>query len=139
MKQLKQQFLEEQLTCLVKQGDAIYKETSNGVRPLLNFLDKGVLQESMIVDKVIGKAAAMLMIYGSVQEVYAFTISEHALATFQEHQVKVSYETLVPYIINRMGTGMCPMEEAVLDCQDVKEAYLRITAKVQAMQKQANS
>ncbi|MBR3992234.1 MAG: DUF1893 domain-containing protein, partial [Anaerotignum sp.] len=34
-----------------------------------------------------------------------------------------TYRTEVEYIINRTKTGMCPMEQTVLDVEDAEEAY----------------
>lgn len=133
MEHLKQQFIDEELTCLVVQNDILYKEKNHGVKPLLSFIEQGILKQSTILDKVIGKAAAMLMIYGGVSRVYAFTISEHALSCFEEHHIPVTYETLVPYIINRKKDGMCPMEATVLTCQNIEEAYQRLMDKVASM------
>jgi hypothetical protein len=42
---------------------------------------------------------------------------------------------LTENIINRSGTGLCPMEEAVKDIDDLKEALAAIQAKVAALAK----
>lgn len=62
-------------------------------------------------------------------------ISEHALLILREHHIPVSYDTLVPYIINRAGNGMCPMEESVLSCDDIEEAYHILSEKAESMKK----
>lgn len=82
------------------------------------------------MDKVIGKAAAMLMVYGGVKKIHALIISEHALQILQAHNISISYDTLVPYIINRKKDGMCPMEQAVLSIQDIDQAYQLLVDKV---------
>lgn len=135
MEELKRIFLQENLTCLVFHNHHIYKEQNKGILPLLHFIDQGVLREGLVVDKVIGKAAAMLMVYGDVQQVHACMISEHALEIFQSHHIPITYDTLVPYIINRSGTGMCPMEESVLDVDDIQQAYQILCEKVERMKK----
>ena len=42
---------------------------------------------------------------------------------FKKHRAICLYGTLVPNIINRDKTGICPMEEAVLGVDDIKKAY----------------
>ena len=135
MEDLKKSFKKEQLTCIVSSCGHIYKEKNKGILPLLHFIEQGVLREGIVVDKVIGKAAAMLMIYGGVKKVHACMISEHALTMFRQHHIPISYDVLVPYIINRSGTGMCPMEESVLACEDIEEAYHILCKKAESMKK----
>ena len=46
---------EEHLSCIVSQNNHIYKEKADGIRPILTLLDKGVLKDAQIADKVIAK------------------------------------------------------------------------------------
>ena len=80
-------------------------------------------------DAVVGKAAALLMIRLGTKEVYAGTLSAHAKRAFEEHGAAVSYGTLVENIINRRGTGLCPMESAVMDVSDPDAAFAAIKEK----------
>ena len=67
-------------TCVaVKNGSTCFS-TERGVRPLLEWLEQpeAPLREAAVADKVIGKAAALLMVYAGVREVYAAVISEPA-------------------------------------------------------------
>ena len=61
----------EELTCVVLQKQRLYKEHANGILPILHLLDQGHLQGAQLVDKVIGKAAALLMVRGDVHQVHA--------------------------------------------------------------------
>lgn len=124
---------EENLSCIIEQNGQIYKETAHGILPILNNLDQGKLFHAHVTDRVIGKAAAMIMVYGHVQSVKAMVISEPALAFFQAHQIPITYEEKVPYIINRKNDGMCPMEETVLHVEDVNMAYHLLVDKVQQL------
>ena len=71
-------------------------------------------------DKVVGKAAAMLMIKAGITEVFALTISESAEKLLKNHGVRVSFMTLTERIMNRDNTGVCPMETAVADTEDIE-------------------
>ena len=134
MDELIQMLHEEQLTCIVKQHDHVYKEFSNGIKPILHLLDDGHLEDAMLVDKVIGKAAALLMVKGKVATIHTCILSQHAKDVYAQYPIPYPYDQLVPYIINRMKTGMCPMEEAVLDIDDPALAEKRLRQKVKAMQ-----
>ncbi|MEG0360265.1 MAG: DUF1893 domain-containing protein [Longicatena sp.] len=118
------------ITCVVSQNDQLYTETNSGIIPLLNFIEKGVLKDALVADKVIGKAAAMLLVYGGITELYAQVISEFALTYLNSHDIPITYETKVPYIINRKKDGMCPMEKSVLSIDDEILAYEHLKEKV---------
>lgn len=122
---------QEHLTCLVCQNDIVYKERANGIQPILRFYQEGKLNQAIVIDKVIGKAAAMILVLGGIQKLHAHLISEHALNFLKQHSCIVTYDATTPYIMNRKQDGMCPMEETVLACDDMKEAYSLVIEKVQ--------
>lgn len=86
--------------------------SGRGVADLYKLLneDPGFLRKASVADKVVGKAAAALMIVSGVKELYADVISQGALDLLQGTDTKVSYKKAVPHIVNRSGTGLCPLE-----------------------------
>lgn len=103
---------EEQCSCVILSEGELYKGHSRGVADLYRLLreEPEVLSGAWIADKVVGKAAAALMILGGVEYVYADTISSHALELFGQTDIRVTYGILTDHIINRAGTGWCPLE-----------------------------
>ncbi|MEE1222898.1 MAG: DUF1893 domain-containing protein [Bacteroidaceae bacterium] len=96
--------------------------TRRGVTDLYNLLlhEPDFLRGALVMDKVVGKGAAALIIMGGVAELHADVISEAALALLGASDVKVvGYDRLVTHIVNREGTGMCPVETL---CKDAKTA-----------------
>lgn len=61
--------------------------------------------------------------YG-VSEIYAQVTSKYAVAYLENKSVKLTYEKKTDHIINRLGTDMCPMEEAVLNVNDAMMAKI---------------
>ncbi|MCH5147010.1 MAG: DUF1893 domain-containing protein [Clostridiales bacterium] len=100
-------------------GELTFNE--HGVKTLLSL--QSALAGASVADKVVGKAAAMLLVRGGAIEVYAEVVSEPALEVFKRHGVPCVFGELVPNIINRNKTGICPMEQAVLDENDIEKAY----------------
>lgn len=78
------------------------------------------LKNARVADKVVGAGAAALMIAGGVKEYYAHVISRQALDLFKRYGVSGSYGTLADRIINRSGTGQCPLESLVSHLTDVE-------------------
>ena len=116
-------------TCVLVLGDAVYSSSERGVKPLLDFLDsKTNFKGFSAADKTIGAGAAHLYLLLGVKTVWAKVISQSALDILKRANIKTKYETLVPYIINRRGDGMCPIEKAVKDITNSNEALNAINA-----------
>lgn len=129
---LKDILLKENHTLVIYKNNAsVITSNDRGVNSLIKLIkkDKSQLSGSLIADKVIGKAAALLMIYAGVKEIYAPIISKPALQTLLKHNVKVYYDKEVERIINRKSDGLCPMETLCLDIEKPDEAYLLLSTK----------
>ncbi len=120
---------------LYKEGEWFTSE-KRGIAPIMELLkeNKELLRGAYVADKIIGKAAAMLLIEGGITYLHADIISEHAIESLQKSNIGFEYQVLVPYIVNRTGDGMCPMEETVLNVTDTKEAYELLQEKIKKMQ-----
>ena len=116
----------EGCTCVARQDGQLYTATERGIRPLMQWLESGILHGAVLADKVIGKAAAFLLEKGGVTAIYADVISVPAAEVLERADIPYSFRTKVPYIQNRTGNGMCPMESAVLSVKDADEAYLKL-------------
>lgn len=111
--------------CILIKGSEEKAAYESGIKPLMRFLkdDAHAMQGGAIADRVIGKAAAMLMLYGGAEAVYGRIISTPAREILEKNSVRVSFSKEVPYIINRDKTGRCPMESRCMNIDDPKEAY----------------
>ena len=107
-----------------------------GIAPLLAIAsEENVLRGASVADLIVGKAAAMLMTYAGVSEVYAEVMSEAGERTLSEHDIPHSCGLLVPYIIDRTGKDVCPMERAVADVSDPAEAYAVLSARLEELKR----
>ena len=99
-------------------GDRTLTFDGRGVRDLyiLYTQQPELLNGAAIADKVVGKGAAALMIVGKVARLHALVLSRPALELFGRSDVDVTYDVLVDNIINRSGTGVCPVEELCSVC-----------------------
>lgn len=107
----------------VKDGVFVGSGIGNGVKPLLQVLDhrSDVMKDAVLVDKVVGRAAAAIAVYGGVREVHALIMSEGAKTFLEQHGIKSSAVTLVSKINNNDNTGTCPLEVAVAKLDDPKK------------------
>lgn len=112
-----------------------FHSMKHGIAPIMEqlALDDNVFENATVGDKVIGKAAALLLIKANIKELFANVISEHALQVLDQYKIPVQYVEKVPYIRNRAGDGMCPMENTVLTTNDPDEAYVLLKEKLKSM------
>lgn len=117
-------------TIAVVSDGEVFTSQERGVKPLLHLLTekKGFLKGASVADKVIGKAAALLMVLGEIKEVHTLIVSEPAIKVFEKHNIPCFYDKKVTRIVNRTGDGLCPMETLCLDVENPQEAFERITS-----------
>ncbi len=114
-------------TLVLYDGNETITYFKRGIKPLLELYEqRGRCAGFVAADKVIGKAAAFMYVLLEIKEIYTNTISEGALEVFKAYGIDVYYENCSPFIINRTGTDICPMEKSVLDVKTPKEAFFKI-------------
>lgn len=116
---------------VVKENNIINTSTKNGLMPILDLYnnDKSILKNAYVADKVIGKAAALLLIEAGIKELYADLISDKAISILDDAKVGYRYNKRVKEIRNRDNTGMCPMEELALTSNSADELIEKIKEK----------
>lgn len=98
---------------IAKEGKVLFTSRERGLHPLLQaVLSTGdALHGAAMADNIVGAAAAMLCLHARIASVYTHTASTRALALLQRQGVNVASENMVPYILNRDGTDLCPFEK----------------------------
>ncbi|MCX8171079.1 MAG: DUF1893 domain-containing protein [Candidatus Bathyarchaeota archaeon] len=125
----KRELKEKNLSLVIVKGEKIiFKSNLQGLTGLIQAIDSlgNNISSSSVADKIVGRAAALLIAYFHAEEVYAATISERGLDTLKKYGVRVEYDTLVPEIMNRWGTDICPFEKLSLIIESPNEAYRKI-------------
>ena len=124
-------------TCVLCNGETTYTSTERGLKPLITWLENDTdLKGFSVSDKIVGKAAAMLYSLLKVSAVYAPVMSEAGAQTLTKSGITPLYDTIVKEIRNRQNTGLCPMEEAVKDIDNSKEALTAIKQKIKQIMAQ---
>jgi hypothetical protein len=116
-----------------KSGEVIFQSASGGVRPHLEAIEelgRAVLRETIMVDKIVGRAAALLILYAGAAEAHAAVISASGKAAFSKHGMKFTYAEEAEHIKTRDGQIYCPFERMVQGIDDPEKAYLKIRAKL---------
>ena len=128
LEQAKSLLLTSASTIAVVSNGEVFTSQARGVKPLLHLLTekKWFLKGASVADKVIGKAAALLMVLGEIKEVHTLIISEPAIKVFEKYNITFFYDKKVERIVNRTGDGLCPMETLCLYVEEPQEAFEKI-------------
>lgn len=130
-----QALLSDRVSLVVGKGEKISCYSERGVKKLYELCEKGELKGSVVADRVVGRAAALLMAFGGVKEAYAATLSARAVEVLKAHGIAFSYGNIVDYIVNRAGTGECPMESLCKGISDPEEGYCAIGKKLEELRR----
>jgi len=116
---------------LVKENEIVNTSRKNGILPILDLYnnDKSILENAIVADKVIGKAAALILKEANIKELYAELISENAIELLDKTNIKYKYNKKVREIRNRDNTDICPMEELALESNNADELIEKIKEK----------
>jgi len=98
---------------LIKKDKIIFKSKLKGLDPLVFCIKKykKEMRGAVIFDKIVGRAAACLLAYTKVKEVWTPTISRDARRILAKTKIKVVYKREVKSIMDRKGSDLCPMEK----------------------------
>ena len=129
----------EAAVVLVKDGVIATLGNGRGLSPLLTLCDRNPedVKGAWVVDKVIGKAAAAICVSFGVKRVHAALMCEPGRDLLKEHGIACSADKMVPQILNRDKSGLCPLEMSVKDLDKVPAMLKAIRAKLKQLRKAA--
>ena len=115
---------------VIKNNVIIHEGRGKGVSPLLELAStvEGLkkMENALVVDRIIGKAAAMLVVMGKVTHAYGLTMSKSGEEYLHAHGVETKNNRCVDAISDRTGRGICPMERSVMEIDDPREGFEKL-------------
>ena len=117
---------------IYKGGELIFESSLGGIRPHLKAIDElgGELEGTLMVDKILGRAAAFLVIYSKAAEAITNIVSSPGKQVLEAFNIKFNYREEVPHIKMENGVIFCPFERMVQGIDDPDEAYRAIVEKM---------
>ena len=110
-------------------GSRVFTSSEPGLKPLVEWLEiyRGKYQGCLLHDKVVGLAAAKLIVYsGLISEVVTGVSSAPAKYFLLDRGVSVRAALCADNILTRDGTAICPGEVIALETDDRDEFLMRI-------------
>jgi len=121
---------------IYRDGVLIFGSSDKGIRPHLEAIERfgqEGLRGTLMVDKIVGRAAALLMLYSLPSDVYAGVITHAAKSLLEGSGVRVHPREIVEAVKQKDGRIYCPFESMVQGISDAGEAYKSIVEKMMSM------
>ena len=121
---------------IIKGGAVIHADGGHGVAPLLTIYqnEPEKIENAFVTDKIIGKAAAVILVAGGAKRAYGIVMSAAGCSYLQRHNIMTEYGRLVEVMSNRDNSGICPFEAAVMSIDSPQEGIAAITKTLEIMQ-----
>lgn len=121
-------FKEDLNFALVHKGEVLLTSKKRGIAPIYDLYNKTsqTFAGASISDRVIGQAAATLLIDVKIAKVFGELVSEKAIVLLEANNIEVSYDKKVKNILNRSQDDLCPMEKLSLDSPRADELNEKI-------------
>ena len=110
---------------VVKNGNILTKKQGDGIKPIMEAIEElgKDMKGSIIGDKILGKASALLCVYSEASGVYSKQATKTAIAVLIRSGIPGQTDEMIPYIKNRSGDGLCPFEKMLSDTDSPEKAY----------------
>jgi hypothetical protein len=111
-----------------KDGEIIFESAEPMLRPLYHCITEKLelMKGAVVVDKIVGRAAALLCVLGKVSEVYTPLASETAVALLTKNGIRIEAKKVISQIMNRDNSGPCPMEKMASAFESPVEFYNKL-------------
>jgi len=115
---------------VAKRGRVLFETESHGISGLLKAIDqlKDDMAGSSVADRVVGRAAALLLVYSGVVAVFADTISEGGIDVLKNNDIFQEFGRRVPSILDSRKADVCPFEKLVAKFSEPRQAYEKLKA-----------
>jgi len=112
----------------------LFESDLGGIRPHLKAINEhgGDLEGTLMVDKILGRAAAFLVVYSKAAEAITNIVSTPGKQVLEANHLKFSYREEVAHIKMKDGVIFCPFESMVQGISDPVEAYAAIVEKMES-------
>lgn len=111
---------------VIKDGAELFRSTERGILPLVGLLgaSQGQLVGTTVVDRVVGVAAAKLLLWQHVRRIDAQTASVQARELLRHSGIVLKCERLVPRLVDQKS-GQVDRYEAMSIRHDHPEVFYR--------------
>ena len=109
---------------LVKKGKTLSKIKGQGVGSFFDAIEEAGEDAvgASLADQIVGRAVALLSLHYCLASVHGEVMSQPAADVLEKAGIDLSQKVLVPFILNRHQSALCPVENLVKEIDDPGEA-----------------
>lgn len=117
---------------VIRDGKILIYKKGDGIKPILKVIDElgDEIQDTVVGDRILGKASAFLCRYSKVKGVYSPQATKTAIAILIIGGIPCQVDEMIPAIKNKSGDGLCPFEKMLKNVERPDEAYKILKEKV---------
>lgn len=110
---------------VIQDGKILIHKKGDGIKPILKVIDElgDEMQDTVVGDRILGKASAFLCRYSKVKGVYSPQATKTAIAILIIGKIPCQVDEMIPVIKNKSGDGLCPFEKMLKNVESPEEAY----------------
>ena len=110
---------------VIKNNSILSQKKGNGIKPIMEIIEElgPELKDSIIGDRILGKASALLCVYSEVSGVYSIQATKTGIAVLIRAGIPGETDEMIPYIKNMKGDDICPFEKILINIDSPEEAY----------------
>jgi len=121
---------------IFKDGELVFSSSQEKLSPLVQAIEEVGLERlegCVVADRIIGRAAALLMCLMRAREAHALVMSKEALRALERHGIAARAGELVERIMAPDGRAPCPFERLVEGVEEPEEAYRLVVRRLKGM------
>ncbi len=98
---------------IIRDGKVVFKSKKHGIESLFNLIQRAPenMGQATVLDKRIGRAAALLLVLGHIKEVITLHLSQAGREVFIKYNIKFLTLEIVQDILDKDGFSVCPFEK----------------------------
>ena len=114
---------------MVYKDGELFVSTDKTLTPVLEYLETNEnMKDAFVFDRTVGKAEALLYVYGKARFVYGETMSIPAQKMLIRHRIQIKTSRLVGEILTPDNRDARPCDKAVEKIKKPKQAYELFTS-----------
>ena len=114
---------------LINNNQIVFSSNKHSLRPLIECMNKykDKLRDCLLYDKVVGLAAARIVIYSNIiSEIIAEVVSTQAVELLGKNKITLQTKKIVDDILNNDKSSICPWELNAKEINNNEKFFLEI-------------
>jgi hypothetical protein len=112
---------------IVSNSCVLHSSDQNGILFLKKLYFEGLdFSSASIADKVVGSAAAWIIILLQIKNIYADLISKRALFILSDNCNNLEFKNKTDFIFNKEKNDICPMEKKFISVNTLEDAITEL-------------